>query len=406
MNIRLVFIVFLILISAHALADDEEDCTNASDDVKLTACTRVIESGNWQGVDLSWAYNNRCFVWNSMGDYDRAIADCNEAISLDQQNAGAFINRGIAWRNKGDYDRAIPDCNEAIHLDPQYADAFYYRGNLWFNKGDFDRAIGDYNEAIRLNPKDADVFYNRGTAWYKKGDLDRAIAGYNDAIGLDPLNVNAFYNRGNAWSDKGDLDRAIADYNEVIRLDSQYVKAFNKRGNVLFNKGDYDKAIIDLNEAIRLDPHNAEAFSSRAYAQFAKGEFSTAASDFAEAQKLKPDIYSGIMLYLARAESGSDAREELTVNTNGMDSMKWPAPVVALFLGKAEPETIISQAFDPDPKTHQGQLCEANFYLGEWHLLRGNKQQAGELFTKARNDCPKTYYEYANSLAELGRIKK
>ncbi len=72
----------------------------------------------------------------------------------------------------------------------------------------------------------------------------------------------------------------------------------------------------------------------------------------------------------------------------------------------SKPDTIISLTADPDPKNHKGQLCEANFFLGEWHLLRGKKKQASEFFTKARNDCPKTYYQSTCAVAELGRIKK
>lgn len=303
MNFRLVPIVFLVFISAHTLADNGEDCIKASGDIKLAACTRVIESGNWIGANLSWAYTNRGFVWEGKGDYDKAIADYNEAIKLNPQDAIAFNNRGNAWDKKADYDRAIADYNEAIRLDQKYSIAYINRGGMWRSKGDYDKAIADYGEGIRLNPQDA--------------------------------------------------------------------SAFNKRGN----------------------------------ARFIKGEFSSAAADFAEAQRLWPDIYHAIMLYLARGRSGSEAGEELALNTNGMDGRKWPTPLVALYLDKAKPASIISQAAVPDPKTRKGQLCEANFHLGEWHLLRGKKQQASEYFIHARNDCPKDYFEYYNSVAELGRIK-
>jgi tetratricopeptide (TPR) repeat protein len=75
------------------------------------------------------------------------------------------------------YDRAIADFNEAIWLDPNNANAFHNRGVSYSIKGDNDRAIADFNEAIRLNPNDALFFCHRGVAKEKisKGSGNRDI---------------------------------------------------------------------------------------------------------------------------------------------------------------------------------------------------------------------------------------
>src|SRR5262245_39755134 len=67
--------------------------------------------------------------------------------------AWAYAARGAAYWGKGDFDRAIADCDEAIRLAPKYAWAYHTRGNAYRMKGDFDRAIADASEAIRLDPK-------------------------------------------------------------------------------------------------------------------------------------------------------------------------------------------------------------------------------------------------------------
>ena len=87
-------------------------------------------------------------------DYDRAIANYNEAVRLDPKSANAFRGRGKAYRDKGDHSRAIADFNEAIRLDPKSALAFMDRGDSYTNKGDNDRAIADYNEAIRTRSQE------------------------------------------------------------------------------------------------------------------------------------------------------------------------------------------------------------------------------------------------------------
>ena len=65
-----------------------EDCDQQYDwDLKISGCTAVIRSGQWQGKGLVWAYNDRCYAYNFVGRYDRAIEDCNQALRLNPDEA-------------------------------------------------------------------------------------------------------------------------------------------------------------------------------------------------------------------------------------------------------------------------------------------------------------------------------
>ena len=226
---------------------------------------------------------------SNAGDYNRAIADFNEAIRLDPKSSLAFRNLGDTYTNIGDHDRAIADYNEAIRLDPNDALALSARGVAYANKGDYDRAIADFNRAIRLDPQSAHAFRNRGVVYATKGDNDRAIADFNRAIRLDPKSGLALRARGVAYANKGDNDQAIADFNEAIRLDPKSSLAFRNRGDTYRNKGDNDRAIADYNEAIRLDPNNALAFCRRGRAKLNTNDPSGNA-DIAKASQLDASV--------------------------------------------------------------------------------------------------------------------
>ena len=139
-----------------------------SDDLQIAGCTGRIQSAQETSPNLAITFNNRGIAYSNKGQYDLAIADYNQAISLKPDYAAAFYNRGVAHYDKGQYNLAIADYSQAISLKPDYADAFNNRGNAYRAKGQYDLAIADYNQAISLKPDYADAFNNRGMAYRAK----------------------------------------------------------------------------------------------------------------------------------------------------------------------------------------------------------------------------------------------
>ena len=94
--------------------------------------------------------------------FNKTIADLNEAIRLNPDDAIAYFSRGIYFIGKGEFDKAVADCTEAIRLNPSYDAAYFGRGAAYQKKREFAKAIADYTEAIRLNPKFFWAYANRG----------------------------------------------------------------------------------------------------------------------------------------------------------------------------------------------------------------------------------------------------
>src|SRR3954447_18848156 len=102
------------IFAAPALADDWETCAKAAGDEALAACTRAIKSGTYNGKTLALAYSNRGVEWKAKGEYAKAIADFDEAIKADPQQAAAYNNRGIAYAATRDYEKPIADYDRAV----------------------------------------------------------------------------------------------------------------------------------------------------------------------------------------------------------------------------------------------------------------------------------------------------
>lgn len=297
-------------------------------------------------------------------------------------------------------------CIKTGDLSPQVrTSAYYNRGNAYSDRGQNDRAIQDYDAAIGINPNDADVYNNRGIAYRNKGLYDRAIQDYDKAIEIDPKKARVYTNRGNAYSDKGQYDRAIQDYDKAIEIDPKSARASAARGNVYRSKGLYDRAIQDYDKAIELDPQYALAYENRGLAYYSKGQYQRAAAEFRAALTLKPDnAYPALLLYLVNEQLGGGARSELMENAKHLYLDKWPGALVRFNLGQIPEDEALTAAKNADATKQREQECEAFYYVGMAHLLRGDSQGAVAWFRKAMDTGVKHFTEYGQSRVELERL--
>ena len=83
-----------------------------------------------------------------------------------------------------------------------------------------------------------------------------------------------------------------------------------------------------------------------------------------------------------------------------MTDKKWPYAVIDLYLGKRSPAATLEAAKGSDER------CEAEFYIGQWHILRGNTAAAAAAHKVAVDTCPKAFIEYRAAIAELKRLTR
>lgn len=296
-HVWLVAMAFAIAaaVSQPAAADDRQECLKGSKETAaatIAACTRAIQSGDYNDQDLSSLYHQRGYSWSwtSLADrVDRAVKDYTEAIRIDPKAGGSLLNRSHLYNQRHDYDRAIADANRAFESGlSDYGKQVGYseRGYAYQAKGDNDRAIADYTDSIQLDANNKVALTARGNAYFAKGDLDRAIADYDQVIALDPKYALAYSNRALAYRAKGDLDRVIADCSQAIALYPKYRDAYLNRGYAYQSKGDVNRAIADYDQMIALDPKDKDAYSSRAIAYLYKGDFRRSIADFGQGQAL------------------------------------------------------------------------------------------------------------------------
>jgi len=210
----------------------------------------------------------------------------------------------------------------------------------------------------------------------------------------------------------GKYDDAIGLFTSAINSDELNLtgraQAYAYRGIARATTGDYDGAREDLSFAVALDSdYNADAYAYRGYIEMVLGEPQMAADDLAKSASLKIWSYNALWLSLARTKAGvADSGEfSLANNAAKLNMNAWPAPVVKFLMGEAKPDEVAAAAQMGDPARLVERVCDADFYVAEYNLARGDAAGVKPLLQRAADKCPFASFERMGAAAELMRLK-
>jgi tetratricopeptide (TPR) repeat protein len=275
------------------LQQSKELCASATDhlDVRIGACTALIQSGKLGQENLSLALNNRSVPLRLKRDYSAAMSDLDAAIKLSPKNHLAHYNKALVFLATGQMEKAITSASDAIRLNPSAGGPYVTRGQAYYNIKKFDEAIQDSNEAIKLaSTRQVEAIWTRGMAYREKKQYSDALADFNELSQLMPKAIGPLEARAGIYRSLKRRDEAIAEYSKIIEINPNFAPAYLGRAAVYRdNLGESDeKALADLDAAIRIAPKEYFARYSRGIYHFSHRDLDKAMADFDEAISLNP----------------------------------------------------------------------------------------------------------------------
>lgn len=200
--------------------------------------------------EQSWDYDLG-IVYERAAKYNKAIAYYKESLEK-ESNIITASRISSCYDDLGDYDKALEYCNQAIALDSVKANYLYEKANILDNAGRTQEAIKTMSDYIANTPDEPAGYYQRG--WFKdhSGDIEGALEDYTMAITLQPNVAYAYLNRGVLYRLKGENAKAESDFKQVIRLDSIPEEA-ECSFYAYYYLGQKDKAIEILNTILDKD---------------------------------------------------------------------------------------------------------------------------------------------------------
>jgi tetratricopeptide (TPR) repeat protein len=231
-------------------------------------------------------YLRRGAAFLARREFDRAIADFDQACALAPDNPKAFYQRALAHAQNKQPALVMSDLDQTLKLDPKNVEALVMRGGLRLGERDKTGAT-DLDTAASLVSQEADLRLELAELYERAELFDAAVGQYDLWISAhrDDGRAGMAFN-GRCWARAvlgRDLDKALSDCNHALGAAPHTAAFLDSRGLVRLRLGDNDKAIADYSAALAVQPKLAWSLYGRGLAELRKGMTAQGQADIAAA---------------------------------------------------------------------------------------------------------------------------
>lgn len=246
-------------------------------------------------------------------------------------------------------------------------------------------------------------------------DYERRIEGATAAIKGGKIDgeelADAYCERGVAHSFLDNMTLATADADAAVKAAPAVASMHACRGDIRFARSDFTAAIADYSKALSLGGAAGDAYYRRGHVRFYAGQYEAAAADFARAadEKFTADgsgaaHYAQLWQIWALQRARKPIPEKLVTQAKTEADGAWPRAAIAMMLGFKSPEAVLAEINAMKGEERDMNLSEAQFYLGQYWLGRGNKDEAKRAFEACRSKGVIMYIEHMAASYELKRL--
>ncbi|KAF7731599.1 TOM (translocase of outer membrane) complex component [Apophysomyces ossiformis] len=328
--------------------------------------------------------------------YAEAVELYTQAIRF-KKDPIFFSNRAACFANLGQNERVIEDCNEALKLDPVYVKALNRRAQALEKKGQLSDSLYDFTcvcildgfknetaaksmerllkqvsetkakEMMKViqakkphlpsptfvtayldsfrpvtpdlssitDEESGDAYYAKAYRAVANKDYETAVEACERAVTLgcsrayQALALNMY---GTFVFLKGNTKDALEYFNKAIEADPKFVQSYIKRSSIFMEQGDVPSTFKQFEEAIAINPSDpdiyyhrgqgvlitmkdAKSVLTKSLVNYISGNYDAAAKDYSESIKLDDSfVYAHIQLGVVQYKLGSISSSMTTFN--------------------------------------------------------------------------------------------
>ena len=178
----------------------------------------------------------------------KAIELARKAVTFDGASAHGML--GWLYNMTKQHEKAIDECQKAVDLDPNSAGARAYYGHVLRSVGRCEESIHELEQAVRLNPFPATwILRSLGGAYSSTERYEEAILTFKKALQKAPNDQLSHLLLAAAYSFAGRLEEAQSEAAEVLRINPKFSLEYFAKTMTLKNKADRERVIDALRKA-------------------------------------------------------------------------------------------------------------------------------------------------------------
>lgn len=218
---------------------------------------------------------NLASVLFRIGEYPESIAAYHRALSLEPENASAWLFLGEAYSRVGDKVGTLRALQKARELNEDDLSIVYQLSEAYIALDDFENAISLVQNAYRAHPEEVDFLVYIGDIYRLKKEYEFSASAYREALAVYPDHGSILYKLADVLAEDGKSFVAIDILNQALQIQPDFSDAAIFLGNLAFDLGWWERAESAYAQAAALG--NAEAlygFRNLSFEAYQRGNLS------------------------------------------------------------------------------------------------------------------------------------
>jgi arylsulfatase A-like enzyme/Tfp pilus assembly protein PilF len=214
----------------------------------------VLEALMEEKPKFASAYHYASFIWNRLGQPDKAVEVLQNAIQNGIDSAETHGELGSSLIDADKFQEGVAELKISLDKDPGDFDRWIELGRAYKKNGDLSEAEKIFRQVLSKDASNTEALTNLGLLFYQQKNNDTAIEMLNKAIATNPHAANAYNALGGIYSSMNKKDEAIQSWIRALQENPRLYEAMFNLAMMYARTNQKDNAVPLLQEFEKTAP--------------------------------------------------------------------------------------------------------------------------------------------------------